>query len=189
MARSTKDKRTRLLAAATDLSHERGLGKVALADIAERSDVPLGNIYYYFKTKDAIGEAVIGQRRSQFRQLRQAWEQLPTPQERLKALVSMTVDNRKSLARSGCPVGSLCAELGKVEGALAAAAAVPLRELLAWIEAQFAELGQRREKHGLAVHLLSALQGVSLLANCFRDANLVSREAEQLNAWIDTLVP
>lgn len=107
------------------LSHKHGLGKVALADIAKSADVPLGNVYYYFKTKAAIGEAVIAQRCNEFRQLRGMWEKSPLPKERLKAFIQMTVDNRKSLARSGCPVGSLCAEMGKERGALADEAALP----------------------------------------------------------------
>jgi TetR/AcrR family transcriptional regulator, transcriptional repressor for nem operon len=186
MNRIAKDKRSRLVKAAATLSHERGLGKVALADIALSANVPLGNVYYYFKTKDALAEAVIAERHREFLQLQQVWEQRPSPKERLKAFVKMTVDNRKVLARAGCPVGSLCAELGKEQGALGDAVALPFRELLNWIEVQFAALGQSRKKRTLAVHLLSALQGVSLLANCFRDPTLVLREAEQLNAWIDS---
>jgi len=185
MIHRENDKRRRLVKAAADLSHKRGLGKVALADIANSADVPLGNIYYYFKTKEAIAEAVIAQRCTEFRQLREVWETNPTPKERLKAFVRMTADNRKSLARFGCPVGSLCAELGKERGSSAEGAARPFRELLTWTEAQFAALGQESDKEVLAIHLLSALQGVSLLANCFRDPGLVLREAKQLNAWID----
>jgi len=30
-----------------------------LADIAREAEVPLGNVYYYFKTKDEIGEAIV----------------------------------------------------------------------------------------------------------------------------------
>jgi TetR/AcrR family transcriptional regulator, transcriptional repressor for nem operon len=187
MAGIESDKRRRLVKAAADLSHKYGLGKIALADIASSAEVPLGNIYYYFKTKQAIGEAVITQRRNEFRQLRERWEKSPSPKARLKAFIQMTVDNRKTLARSGCPVGSLCAELAKEQGATADAAALPLRELLTWAEAQFAALGRENDKETLALHLLSALQGVSLLANCYRDPGLVLREAKQLNAWIDGL--
>ena len=173
--------------AAADLSHAHGLGNVALADVARSADVPLGNVYYYFKTKAALSEAVIMQRCEEFLELRKMWDRASTPQRRLKAFVETTVENRETLARAGCPVGSLCAELAKGEGALADEAALPFRQLLIWIEAQFATLGRSRDKNVLAVHLLAALQGVSLLANCFRDPNLVVREARQLNAWIDAL--
>ena len=185
MAAIEKDKRQRLVKAAADLSHTRGLGNVVLADIAESADVPLGNVYYYFKTKAAISEAVIAQRCDEFRQLRGMLDRIPLPRERLKALVQMYVNDRKTLARSGCPVGSLCAELSKEGGELADEAAVAFRELLKWTEAQFGEIGRVHDQKTFAIHLLSALQGVSLLANSFRDPSIVLREAEHLNAWID----
>jgi hypothetical protein len=56
-----------------------------------------------------------------------------------------------------------------------------------WAETQFAAIGRANDKKALAIHLLSALQGVSLLANCFRDPGLVLREAEHLGTWIDGL--
>jgi len=52
---------------------------------------------------------------------------------------------------------------------------------------QFAALGKGREKKALALHLLSALQGVSLLANCFEDPKLVVIETDQLKEWIRAL--
>ena len=181
------DKRSRLTHAAADLTYAKGFGNVALADIAEAADVPLGGVYYYFKTKTAIGEAIIAQRSEEFQQLRALWERAKTPKERLKAFIQSTVDNREALVRAGCPVGSLCAELGKEDTPLSVHAAGPLRELLSWIESEFASLGRKRDKAGLALHLLAALQGVSLLANCFRNSNIVIEEGKRLNAWIDTL--
>lgn len=181
------DKRSRLTRAAADLTYARGFSKVSLAEIAEAADVPPGGVYYYFRTKAAVGEAIIAQRIQEFQQLRAHWEQATTPKERLKAFVRSTADNRKSLVRAGCPVGSLCSELGKEDTPLAKHAARPLRDLLNWIEVQFAALGRDHEEAGLALHLLAALQGVSLLANCFRDPSVVIKEAERLNAWIDSL--
>jgi TetR/AcrR family transcriptional repressor of nem operon len=58
MIRSS-DKRERLMEAAKALIHRQGFGQTTLADIAGESGVPLGNVYYYFKTKDEIASAVI----------------------------------------------------------------------------------------------------------------------------------
>src|SRR5258706_1328892 len=38
------------------LSHQHGFGNTRLADIAKAAKVPPGNLYYYFKTKEEIGE-------------------------------------------------------------------------------------------------------------------------------------
>ena len=52
-------KRERLLSAASALLYQQGVENTTLADIAHAADVPLGNVYYYFKTKDEIVTAVI----------------------------------------------------------------------------------------------------------------------------------
>ena len=58
MPRKT-DKRIRLIEAAMILIHQQSFNLTTLADIAHKADVPLGNVYYYFKKKEDIGEAVI----------------------------------------------------------------------------------------------------------------------------------
>jgi hypothetical protein len=67
------------------------------------------------------------------------------------------------------------------------APARPFAALLEWIESQFEALGKRKEKRALALHLLSALQGVSLLANNFNDPDRVILEGDLLKAWIGEL--
>jgi TetR/AcrR family transcriptional repressor of nem operon len=187
MPRTKADKRARLIKTASDLTYRHGFGNTALADIAREAKVPLGNVYYYFKTKAEIGEAIIAQRVAAFHAMRLEWEKSESPKNRLMALIQMTANNRGALARSGCPIGSLCAELDKGGGHLARQANRPFTELLSWIEAQFAALGKGREKKALALHLLSALQGVSLLANSFDDPDLVLVEANQLMKWVRAL--
>lgn len=182
MAKS--DKRTRLIEAAARLVYERGFANTALSDIAREADVPLGNIYYYFKTKAEIGDAIIARQLAAFESQRSVWERAETPEGRLRAFIQMTIDNREMLARGGCPIGSLCTELSKGDGALADSAGRPFAALLAWLESQFEALGKSAEKRVLALHLLAAVQGVSLLANNFRDPDMVILEGDHLKAWI-----
>jgi TetR/AcrR family transcriptional regulator, transcriptional repressor for nem operon len=59
---------------------------------------------------------------------------------------------------------------------------VPLR----WAQNQFSLMG-RRDAEDLAVALISAYQGVSLLANTLRDPDLMLREGRRLERWIDSL--
>ncbi len=80
MTRTHIDKRSRLLSAAVDLAYQNGFGATSLADIAREAKVPLGNVYYYFKTKDEIGEAIVELRLAELSARRQTQdEQLPTP--------------------------------------------------------------------------------------------------------------
>jgi AcrR family transcriptional regulator len=178
------DKRAQLVRAAAKLVHEQGLATTTLADIAYEAKVPVGNLYYYFKTKDEIAEAVVADRLSEFRAFQQGLPEAKSPKERLLAFVETAIDSRTLLAHSGCPVGNLCSELQKKGGTLARKARSLLGEPLDWIEAQFRSLGKRADARGLAVHLVSALQGASLLTNVFRDTKIIAMEAERLKQWI-----
>jgi TetR/AcrR family transcriptional regulator, transcriptional repressor for nem operon len=187
MPRSSVDNRTRLLQAADKVTYLHGFGKAAIADMAREARVPLGNVYYYFKTKDEIGHAVIELRVSRFRKLLQALESIESPKERLCGFVQIKIKNRETLARSGCPVGTLCSELHKDGGAVARNSTVLLATALAWMETQFTALGKGSDSRGLALHLLSATQGMTLLAHTFHDPSLIVTEAARLKEWIRAL--
>src|SRR4029077_17826899 len=105
-----------LLHAATKVTYENGFANAALADIAAEAQVPLGNIYYYFKTKDDIGSAIVELRLSRFKKLLQEFDHVPTPKERLCAFVQTKIKNRKNLPHGGCPVSTLCPERQKHAG-------------------------------------------------------------------------
>jgi len=187
MPKGKADNRTRLLQAAEKVTYRHGFGKAALADIAKEARVPLGNVYYYFKTKEQIGDAIIDLRVSRFRRLLQELNEAASPKERLCGFVQIKINNREGLARSGCPVGTLCSELHKDGGAVAKKSTVLFAEALAWMEAQFQALGKGADSRGLAVHLLSATQGVSVLAHTFHDPSLIEMEAARLKEWIRAL--
>ncbi|WP_240136099.1 TetR/AcrR family transcriptional regulator [Streptomyces sp. MUM 178J] len=187
MDRAQTGKRGRLVQSAVKLVHEQGFHRTTLADIAREADVPLGNVYYYFKTKDELGRALIEEQATRQEGLRRAWESPGDPRAELDAFITMTLDNRASLARSGCPIGTLCGELGKDGGPLAENAGGLFTGILTWLTDRFRALGKGDESRDLAVHLLSALQGASLLTHTFGDPDFVQGEAERLRQWLTTL--
>lgn len=181
------DKRDRLIDAAAELAYEQGFGATTIADVAERAGVPLGNVYYYFRSRDALGEALIARQRDSHRLMRRQWEDEPDPRRRLAAFVDMASGARRDLARYGCPMGSLCTELGKAGGPLAAQAGRLIADWLAWAESQFRALGHGDESPALAVHLMAALQGAAVVAQAARRPNHVETEARRLHEWIVSL--
>jgi AcrR family transcriptional regulator len=181
------DKRTRLIEAANKLIHQQGFNQTTLADIARESEVPLGNVYYYFKTKEEIGSALIEHRADFYRDVIESWNKLPDPKQRILALIQMVFDQRDVLAQNGCPIGSLCQELHKDGGPLADKSASLMAAMLSWTEQQFHLLGKEKESSSLALHLVSALQGASLLTHTFRQPELITRETDRLKKWIDSL--
>ena len=187
MARTHIDKRSRLVSAAVGLAYQNGFGATSLADIAREAEIPLGNVYYYFKTKDEIGEAIVEQRLAGLSAQRQRWDEAASPKDRLCACVQAVFENKDFLAQSGCAVGTFCTELHKAGGSVATRSTEVFAQHLAWIESQFRALEKGKDSKGLAVHLLSALQGVSVLAHTFHDSGLVATETKRLKGWIQSL--
>lgn len=183
------DKRARLVGAADTVARGPGFTHSSLADIAARADVPVGNIYYWFKTKRELGEALIEARAAHYRALREQWDQTLPPRRRVEAFIDMVAANRDTLAAEGCPIGSLCTELRRHDPALAAQAGTMLSDFLGWLEAQFRALGHGRASPGLASHTLSVLQGASLLSHALEDPAHVAREARHLKRWLAGLPP
>jgi TetR/AcrR family transcriptional regulator, transcriptional repressor for nem operon len=181
------DKRRRLTAAAARVLHEQGVERTTIADIAATAGVPVGNVYYYFKTKDELVRAALSEHTDHLSELTTRLDQLPDPLKRLKGLITTWVDQRDVAARFGCPTGTLAVELDKrADGTLDAEAAGVIRQLLDWVEEQFRQLGQP-DPADLAVTLLAGYQGMSLLANALRDPGIMTREGSRLTRWLDTL--
>jgi TetR/AcrR family transcriptional repressor of nem operon len=179
-------KRARLVSAARRTIHEQGAGQTTLAQIAAAAEVPVGNIYYYFKTKDELISAVISEYDGAYATLDLVLSQHETPKARLKALVRTWTAARERIAQYGCPIGSLCSELGKRTDDVSGEAARVLSRLIGVAEAQFVQL-DRRDARELAVALVAAYEGVALIANALRNPALISAEADRLESWIDTL--
>lgn len=181
------DKRSRLIRAAVELTYLHGFSKTSLADIAKQAKVPLGNVYYYFKTKKQVGEAIIEQRLLHLKARSKQWDEAGSPRDRLCACLLDVLQNKEVLAAHGCPVGPFCSELLKEGGGLGKRASEIFGQHLEWMEVQFKALGKGKDARGLAVHLLSALEGVFVLAHTFRDSDLVVMEIKRLKEWIGEL--
>ena len=184
MPRKT-DKRVRLIEAAKVLMHQQGFNLTTLADIAQEADVPLGNVYYYFKTKEAIGEAVIERRRVEYDEKFAKWNETPHAADRLHAYVEFEEEELELLARYGCPIGGLCQELGKQGGTLSDLAAKLLHDILQWTEKQFMALGFGESSADLALSLVASIQGTHLLTHTFKDPKLAFRQSGTLKKWLE----
>ncbi len=179
-------KRERLIGGAVQVFHEHGVEQASLAHIAQKSDVPVGNVYYYFRTKDDLIEAAIEAHREQVSSRLAALDQHRTPRARLRAFIRMLGEQTELTARYGCPQGSLCSELEKRDDAVSRACAELMRLPIEWAERQFRELG-RKDAAELATALIASYQGIALLTNTFRDPKLMVRECRRLERWIDSL--
>jgi TetR/AcrR family transcriptional regulator, transcriptional repressor for nem operon len=179
-------KRERLVTAACQVLYEQGVERTTLADIAQAADVPVGNVYYYFKTKDQLVEAAINAHGDTLRATLAALDRRRTPQSRLKGIIREWMSQRELVVKYGCPFGTLACELDKRTSGLDRTAAGLMGILTGWVERQFRSMG-RADARDLAIALVASYQGVALLANTFRDPELMAREGRRLERWIDSL--
>ena len=180
------DKRTRLIIAANRLFHRNGYEDSSIAEIAEAAGVPPGNVYYYFKTKEELAVAVIERRLAYI----SAWlgeldASSNDPSIRLIKFVEEFEGSAKLRAAYGCPVGGFAQEANRQGGEIAALGRRPLEALLGWLQQQLTETdtsaGAARSD---AVHILTSLEGASLMAHTFGEPGLLLGEAERLKIWL-----
>ncbi|MGH7603325.1 MAG: TetR/AcrR family transcriptional regulator [Gemmatimonadaceae bacterium] len=188
-AYASQEKRSFLIGAAKRLLHQQGFGRTTLADVASSADVPLGNVYYYFKTKEALAEAVISSHESDLRTLFAGWVSAHRdPKARLRRLVRAPLDFADAIMAFGCPHGSLCQELEKLgaDAPLAAAGSRLLAVYIDWAEAQFRELGfVKRGARAQAAELVASVQGTILVAHSLRSRELLASQLRRVERRLD----
>jgi TetR/AcrR family transcriptional repressor of nem operon len=185
----TESTRNRIVRAADQLFYQQGYDQTSFAQIAQLVGISRGNFYYHFKTKNDILDAVISQRLSGTRLMCQQWElAAETPIGRIRNFIGILMLNRSKIVRYGCPVGTLCSELSRLDHPAQDDANQLFTLFRTWLGSQFSALGFTDDADGMAMHLLALSQGVATLASAFHDEQFIRREVERLNEWLDTSV-
>src|SRR5262245_51715801 len=180
-------KRERLVAAARELIYRQGVARTTLADIAQEADVPLGNVYYYYKTKDDIVSAVVDNRVAQLKTTFAELERRHrSPKARLKALVAGGAARADATAQIGCPYRTPSPELAKRDDGSDPLAAPLMQNQLDWVEQQLRDM-RRRDARDLAIELIAAYEGSTILASALGEPEVMAQECRRLQRWIDTL--
>lgn len=178
--------RTLMVETADRLFYEAGIEATSFADIAGAVGLSRGNFYYHFKTKDQILDAVIDLRLARTRAMLDDWERACTePEERIRSFIRMLVANRAAIMAHGCPVGTLCEELAKLDHVALGRARALFDLFRTWLARQFVALGHddaSSDRH--AMHLLVQSQGVATLASAYRDEAFIRREVATMEAWV-----
>ena len=182
--------RERIVEAADALFYHQGFEKTSFADIADAVQLSRGNFYYHFKTKDDILDAVIALRAARTQSMLEAWtREAATPAARLRCFAEMLIQNRQAIQRYGCPMGTLCAELTKLDHPGQGGAGMIFGQFRDWLRAQFEALGHDLDADALAMHLLSRSQGIAALAHAFNDEAFIRHEVGLIEAWLASLAP
>lgn len=179
------DKRSRLIFAADKLFHEQGINATTLANIAQLAEVPLGNVYYYFKSKESIILAVIDYRKKILQQQFEHLNTITDPKTRLHTFIKQDLPNSEQTASFGDILTSLCHELSKQTGVITTAASDLMQEIVTWCEQQFIALGKSERATQLALNLIASLQGISLVTATLKNPAIITEQTNLLINWLN----
>lgn len=183
---SDKSTRDYIIEAADQLFYQKGYEHTSFSDIADAVQISRGNFYYHFKTKDEILDAVIRLRLANTQMMLDTWEsQADHPADRIRSFIQILLMNRVKIKRYGCPVGTLCTELAKLNHGSKHEANRLFALFRTWLRSQFILLGRKTDADELAMHLLARSQGVATLANSFHDEKFIRQEVQNMNDWLD----
>ncbi len=181
------DKTTRehIVETADQLFYRQGFESTSFADIAATVQISRGNFYHHFKSKDEILDAVINMRLANTRKMLEQWEiEGKHPADRIRSFINILIANRAKIKQYGCPVGTLCTELAKLNHASQGEANELFTLFRIWLRRQFTLLGRKTDADALAMHLLARSQGVATLFNAFHDEKFVKQEVIQMYDWL-----
>ena len=194
--RSQKGAATRdqILNAATRLIHVQGYQSTSLDDVLRESGVGKGNFYYYFKSKEDLGYAIIDRIRRAFieRGLGPAFADTDAdPVGQLHAFFDRVLDSqRQRNCVGGCAMGNLASELSDVhEGFRRQLAGIfdAYRDHLAEAIRRGQQSGRLRadaDAARVAQFLVGALEGAILLGKVTRDITVIERCVEELKVHL-----
>jgi len=188
MGRPATDKRRRLVSAAIVRFHQEGYAKTSLADVAKEAQISLGNIFYYFKTKSDLAQAVIDEWCHRLSDHLTAFEPLLDPWQRLRSFIKQANTSSQMYVSLGCPLAALVRDLRPENEAMRAQVARIYAVQYQWVKAQFQQCGfapKQAEVH--ARFLMAGLQGAILLAYAQDDDSWIACEVERLTSWIQEL--
>lgn len=184
------DTRRQIVDAADQLFYEHGFEATSFADIAKAVGLSRGNFYYHFKTKDEILDAVITLRMANTQAMLDAWDDgAASPVARIRSFIHILIANQAKIMAHGCPVGTLCNELSKLDHVAKGDAAGLFSLFVEWLTRQFAALGREPDADALALHILMRSQGVAALATAFHDEDFIRREVADMEGWLEAQCP
>ncbi|HZV94741.1 MAG TPA: TetR family transcriptional regulator C-terminal domain-containing protein [Candidatus Nitrosocosmicus sp.] len=185
--RSAKAAATRdqILDAAARLIHLRGYHGTSLDDVLRESGVGKGNFYYYFRSKEDLGFAIIDRVVERFleRTLEPAFvDPTADPLDQVRAFLDRLLEvQRQRNCVGGCPMGNLACELSDVhEGFRQRLADIfeRWRVMLATTLERGRESGRLRadlDAASAAGFVVAALEGAILMAKVTKDISVMEK--------------
>jgi AcrR family transcriptional regulator len=156
-----------------------------LADIAAEAGVPIGNVYYYFRSKAALADAVARLMDSETRAaLSDINSAHPGPEQRLAALLALFSSSNAARTERGCPIARASRDFRNDAPDAAERAGRILGRIGDWLAEQFQAKLSSEEARGRARQWLMIWQGAITLAHAGNDRSVLDEAMADLNRQI-----
>lgn len=106
--------RKKILEAAAELVHRKGFNHTGLKEILEASGVPKGSFYFFFKSKEDFGLALVDHYAEGMAEVAMSCfeDESKSPIDRLRSFFQWAYARFEAEGcEKGCPIGNLCQEM------------------------------------------------------------------------------
>ncbi len=180
----TKGKRNceGLISAAARLFWQRGYSATSIADLAKEANMPVGNIYYYFRSKADVAFAVAdGFVHDTEDMIGEISASSADPRARLNALTTRLASSQRSRLAHGCPVAGAMREF-RLDAPKASERAGEVFSLISTFIAT--EIGRTGTRPTIALGIgraaVAEWQGGIVLGSALQEASVVAESARRL---------
>lgn len=171
-----QSRRNQIVAVALRLYRGGGVAGTTLKDVAGAAGVPLGNMYYYFKTRAELVDAALEACEAELLELLERLAPL-APRAWFGAYFDWLLADPAGAAHFGCPFGTLAGELRALGDPAAGRAAQTVGLYLGALRQKTVALGLPA---AAADDLFISIQGAYTVARALNDPDLFRRSVERL---------
>ena len=192
--RDGRSTREAIIEAATRLMHVGGYQNTSLDDVLRESGVGKGNFYYYFRSKEDLGYAILDQLVSRFveRTLEPCFSDPEAARlGQIRCFLDRVLEaQRKSNCVGGCFMGNLACELSDVHEGFRARLATVFMKWRACLTTALGEAQARGEvvascrPEATAQFLVAGLEGGILLTKVSKDIEVLEQCVSELKRYL-----
>jgi TetR/AcrR family transcriptional repressor of nem operon len=185
--------REQILDAAIRLIHVRGFNNTSVDDILKESGAGKGNFYYYFKSKDELGFAILDRSLERFTKelLEKTFTPDKDPWQQLQDFLDSQVERtRKQRCTGGCLLGNLAVEMSDIHEEFRRRLHKAFDQLRSQIESTLTKartqgsLRNDTDIPRLAHFVLAGFEGAVMMGKLHKDAEVMAGVVEEVKGHL-----
>jgi TetR/AcrR family transcriptional repressor of nem operon len=181
--------REQILDAASRLVHVGGFNNTSVDEILRESGVGKGNFYYYFKSKDELGYAILDRSLERFsvELIEKSFDPKRDPWQQIYVFLDSLVDRaRQHDGSGGCILGNLAVEMSDIHEGFRQRLTKAFDGLQSRIEDSLTQAKVQGTLHPdaniprLAHFIIAGFEGAFMMGKLHKDADVVAGVIEEL---------